>query len=565
MGNIFVELTIILCLAAVLSVIFKLLKQPSILAYILTGIIVGPFGQLQLKSNDSIQVMGEFGITLLLFMMGLEIKIKEFHSIGKIALIIGILQVFITQGLTYLISLTLGFPPTSAFYISIALTFSSTIIVVKLLSDKKDLNSLYGKISIGILLVQDLLAILFLILLSSFSQGALSLNAFPFISFALALLKAFLLFFIIIYLSKSIFPKITGALSESSEVLFLTSLAWVFGIAALVSSPFIGFSIEIGGFLAGLALANASENLQIVARVRALRDFFITIFFVFLGMRMVFGGISEILVQSFVLIFLVILLKPLIVMVIIGALGYRRRTSFLTGISLSQVSEFSLIIVFLGNKLGHISEKEVFIVTLTAIVSFTVSAYIIPNASSLYKLIHHYLKIFERKNLLREESMNVVNLEDLKDHIVLIGANRMGQSILEAIKHLKEKVVVVDFDPDIIKWLKKQNINSFFGDISDLDIQERANLINAKLVVSTVPDLGDNLLLIKMLKHAKKTKIIVAASDFNDAKKLYKAGADYVVMPHLAGGRHIAQILEENKLEKINSFKIKDLAYLPLR
>lgn len=562
MGNIFLELTIILCLAAFLSVVFKFFKQPSILAYILTGIIVGPFGQLQLKSNDFIQAMGELGITLLLFIMGLEIRLKDFHSIGKTAIAIGVLQVFITQAIAYPIALALGFSPLSSFYISIALAFSSTIFVVKLLSDKKDLNSLYGKISIGVLLVQDLLAILFLVFLSSFNQGSFNLNSFPFVGFISALLKAGALFLAVIFLSKSLFPKILSAISDSSEVLFLTSIAWMFGLSALVSAPFIGLSIEIGGFLAGLALANAYENLQIGARVRPLRDFFITIFFIFLGMKMIFGGIKEILLPSVIFIFLVIILKPLVVMITMGILGYRKRTSFLTGISLAQISEFSLIIIFLGNKLGHLSNSVVFIITLVAITTFTMSAYIIPSANFLYRISHRYLKIFERKNILKEEFSALDGLKDLKDHIVLIGANRMGESILEAINHLKEKVLVVDFNPDVIKKLKDRNVNSFFGDISDLDIQERANLQLAKLVISTVPDMEDNLLLIKVLRQAGKTKIIVAAGDFADAKKLYQAGADYVVMPHLAGGRHIAQILEENNLSKIERFKDNDLAYL---
>lgn len=565
MGNIFLEITIILCLVAVLSIIFKLLRQPLILAYILTGIIIGPFAQLQLGSRELIQTMGQFGITLLLFMLGLEIKLKDFQALGKTIVIGGIIQIVLTQICAYLLALFFGFSFLTAFYLSLVLAFSSTIIVVKLISDKRDSNSLYGKIALGFLLIQDLIAILVLMFLSGFDPLNNGTAVFSLNSFILIILKAVVLFAVIIYLSRRIFPKLLDSIAKSPEALFLVSIAWVFGLAALVSSPLVGFSIEIGGFLAGLALANAMENSQILARVRALRDFFITIFFVFLGMNMVFSDLGKIFLPALVLTLFVLIVKPLIIMGIVGFLGYRKRTSFFTGISLAQVSEFSLIIIFLGNKLGHISSEIVSLLTLVVIATFTVSTYMITHVYTLYKFFHKYLILFEKKGTLREiTDQTTLEIEDLKDHVVLIGANRMGQSILDSIKETKEKLIVVDFDPEIVKKLKKQNIHSFFGDISDLEIQEKAKVCDAKLIISTVPDIEDNLLLIKSLNHSnRKAKIIVAAVDFNDARELYKAGADYVVLPHLAGARHISKILEENNLDKIASFKAKDLAYLP--
>lgn len=564
MGNIFLEITIILCLVAVLSIIFRLLKQPLILAYILTGVIVGPFGQLQLGSRELLQTMGEFGITLLLFTLGLEIRLKNFQALGKTIIIGGLVQIILTQISAYYLALFFGFPSLTAFYISIALAFSSTIIVVKLIFDKKDSNSLYGKISLGILLIQDLAAILVLMFLSGLNPLNNSSVIFSVNNFVLILFKAFLLFAVIIYLSKRVFPKLLDSIAKSPEALFLVSIAWVFGLAAFVSSPLIGFSIEIGGFLAGLALANAMENFQIASRVRPLRDFFITIFFVFLGMKMVFADLGKIFLPAMILTLFVLIIKPLIIMGIMGFFGYRKRTSFFTGISLAQVSEFSLIIIFLGNKLNHIPSETVSLLTLVVIATFTASTYMITHGDTLYKFFYKYLGFFERKGTLQEiTNQTSLEIEDLKDHIVLVGANRMGQSILDSIKETKDKIIVVDFDPDIVKKLKSQNIHSFFGDISDLDIQEKAKISNAKLIISTVPDIEDNLLLIKSLNHFnRKAKIIVAAVDFDDAKELYKAGADYVVLPHLAGARHIGKILEEDNLDKIKSFKTKDLDFI---
>lgn len=543
MGSIFFEITIIISLAAALAVVFKFLKQPAILAYILTGIIIGPFGQLQLQGEESLRVMSEFGITFLLFMLGLELRFSDLRSVGKIALLTGFGQIFFTSLIGYFICLFFGFSVIASLYISIALTFSSTVIIVKLLSDKKDLNSLYGKISVGFLLVQDFFAILVLIVLSGFSKEAGA--SVSFLNFALALLKGAILFALTVYLSKRLFPYFLDKLARSQEILFLFSIAWVFVLASVVSSPLIGFSIEIGGFLAGLALANSTENYQIVSKIRPLRDFFITIFFVLLGMSMVFRDLALVWLPVVILSFFVLVGNPIIVMTIMGLMGYQRRTSFLAGLTVAQISEFSLIIVFLGYRLNHITSETVSLVTIIGIITFTASTYMILNGNKLYSFLHPFLKVFEKKQAREETGF----LKSYQNHIILVGANRTGQSILESLSEMKKKLVVVDFDPQVIEGLKEKNFEVVFGDIADLDIQEKVNLHKANLVVSTVPDFEDNLSLIEGVKRQNKdAKIIVVAYETEDAEDLYKAGADYVVLPHLAGGRYIAKLLKDLSL-----------------
>lgn len=564
MGSIFLEITIIISIAAIFSIVFRFLKQPPIIAYILAGILIGPFGQLQLNNHDGLRSMAQFGVTLLLFMLGLELKFKELKSIGKIALIAGIGQITFTSVTAYFISTVLGFSQVISLYVSIALTFSSTIVIVKLLSDKKDLNSLYGKMLAGILLVQDFFAILILIALSAFNTKGQPLNLED---FAVAGIKAVFLISVIILLSKVLFPRIVHIISKSPETLFLFSLAWVFGLSALVSSKEVGFSIEIGGFLAGLALANSSENFQIAARVKPLRDFFITIFFVVLGMEMTFANLSLILIPGIILSLFVIFVKPLIVILITGILGYRKRTSFFSGIHLAQISEFSLVIIFLGNELGHIPSEIVSLVAMVSIITFITSTYTILGSNDLYKILKNKLSVFERKDVTEGKSIGGEDmdkkLETLKNHVILIGAHRMGDSILNALEEEGEEVVVVDFDPDVVEELKKRGILSVFGDISDLDIQERVHLNKAKLVVSTVPDIEDNMILIKSLNHDKsRAKVVLMAQDPDDAKDLYKKGADYVIFPHLVGGRHLAKLVKDENLEKIEDYKAKDLKYL---
>lgn len=561
MQNIFLEITLIICLAAFFAIVFKWLKQPIILAYILTGIALGPFGFFNLSSKDILQLMAQFGITLLLFMVGLELKLSDLRSVGRISLLTGIGQIVFTSLIGFFICLALGFPFIASMYVSIALTFSSTIIIVKLLSDKRDLHSLYGKISVGFLLVQDFFAILLLIFLAGFNN--LNGEALSALSFMGTLAKGAILFGGIIYLSKTLLPKMVDMVAHSPEALFLFSLAWAFGLASFVSSPLIGFSVEIGGFLAGLSLANSTENLQIASKIRSLRDFFITIFFVILGMNLTFSNISAILGPAIVLSLFVLIGNPIIVMVIMGLLGYRKRTSFLAGLTVAQISEFSLIIIFLGNKLNHLTEEIVTLITVVGIITFTLSTYMIVNGNKLYLILAPVLSIFERKHGKKDEILHSAKeLSEVKDHVVLVGGDQMGESLINTLEAMNKDIVVIDFDPAVVNKLEFKNVHRLFGDISDTEIKELAKIHSAHLIVSTIPDVEDNLILIKEVKNFKsKAIIIVTALDSKDAKILYAENADYVVLPHLAGGRQLARLLEKD-LSGLNDLKAKDQKYL---
>ena len=556
MGSFYTDLTIVISLAAFTTIVFRLLKQPPILAYILTGIILGPLTLIHINDAEAMRSLAEIGITLLLFMLGLELRFSELKSVGKISIITGIGQIVFTTVIGFLIATFLGFSPIASFYIAIALTFSSTIIIVKLLSDKRDLNSLYGKISVGFLLVQDFVAIIALIFLSGFSTG----NNVSYNDFLIIILKAVVLFGWVILLSKKLLPYLINKIAHSSETLFLFSLAWAFGIAAVVSSPAIGFSIEIGGFLAGLALANSYESYQIITKIRPLRDFFITIFFVTLGMGLLISDFSTILIPGIILSLFVLIGNPLIVMILMGLLGYKKRTGFLAGLTVAQISEFSLIVMFMGNRIGHVSDQHVALITFVGAITFVISTYMILNGNLLYKILSPYLGIFEREGV-REKNLKT---KDFKNHVVLVGVRRMGDGILEALLKNKEDVVVVDFDPDIIERLKEERVESFFGDIADSEIQELASLDKARLVISTVSDIEDNLILLQSLRNIKKKpKIVMLALEKHEAQELYSQGADYVVVPHIAGGHHLAKILvDERHMELIEKYAAREKSYI---
>ncbi len=562
MGNIFLDLTVIIVIASVFSIIFRFFRQPEILAYILTGIVISAFPVFGAPNKEFLQTLSELGVTLLLFMVGLEIRISELKSIGKVLIFSSIGQIILTFVFGFLLSTLFRYDFITSIYVATALTFSSTIIVIKLISDQREMHSLHAKFSLGILLFQDIAAIFFLMFLSGFSLQTGGLISV--LNLVVILLKAAILFAGIILLSQKVLPKIINFIAKSPEVLFLASLAWVFGLAAIVSSKYLGFSIEIGGFLAGIALANSVVSYQIIAKAKILRDFFIVIFFVLLGVQMSFANIGVVLLPAIILSLFVLIVKPIIVMGIFSVMGFRKRTSFLTGVSLSQISEFSLILIFLGFKLGHISQNTVSMITLVGLITFAVSTYLITHWKNLYKRMATKIDFIERANLKKDLIFETdENLDFINDHVVVIGGDQMGETIVEALEDKDREVIIVDFDPNMIKKYESRKVHRLFGDISDLDIQQRAKIDDAKLVISTIPDIQDNLLLLRELKHEnRRAKVVVMALDSKDANELYKEGADYVVLPHLAGGRQIAKIIIDDNLDAIENLRNKDKNYL---
>lgn len=554
--TLFTEVALVTVLATLAGMVAHALRQPTLVGYLLIGFLVGPLGILKLNNLEILDSLAQIGITLLLFLVGLEINVRELKHLGKPALVTGISQIVVTALIGFVIVTALGFSMIPAIYISIALTFSSTIIVLKILSEKKDTNSLYGKISIGFLLVQDFFAILALIFLSGLEHGEFSL-----IQFAATLGRGVLLFALTIWMAKKVFPALLEKVGQSQELLFLFSVAWGLGVSSFLASRVIGFTPEIGGFLAGLALANSGTHFQIASRLRSLRDFFLLFFFVVLGAKIGLSDLGAILQPVALLSLFVLLGNPLIVMIIMGVLGYRARTSFLVSLTVAQVSEFSLILVALGLKLGHITSREVSLVTLVGIMTIIVSSYFMQYGESLYRLMRKSLKAFELRTPFAEE---VGPEMGYRDHVVVAGAHRMGRNIVSALARMKKKFVVVDFDPQIVEEVRRHRMKVLYGDISDIEIQERAGLTYAAVVISTVPDMRDSLTLIE---HMKKTnphgKVIVTAETEWEGRELYLAGADYVLIPHFIGGEQLADLIQKDSgLHTLAALREHDMALI---
>lgn len=530
----FSQLALVFSVAAVFGIVAKKFKQPILIGYLFAGFLLSALGVI--KDHAMMESLGKVGITLLLFLVGLEMNLKEVPTIGKAALFTGLGQITFTFTIALLMGLGIGFSLVQASYLAIAVSFSSTIIIVKLLSEKNALGSLYGKIAIGFLLVQDLVAIIILIFLSGLGGGGMNTLGFAFMA-----VKALALLFSTYFLSKKILPQIFSKYVDvSQELLFIVSIAWALGVASFVAGP-LGFTLEIGGFIAGIALSNLPDHAQIASRTRPLRDFFLTIFFLSLGSSLAIKNISSILFPSALYSTLVFVGNPIIVMIVMGYLRFKKRTSFLASVTVAQISEFSLVVVAMGKSLGHLDGSHVALSVMVAAITMTLSTYVILGAEKIYIKIKDRLRIFERKSTIE---LSVEKIESLEDHIILVGCFRTGSSLLPLLKERNTPYIIVDFNPEIYKKLTAQKYPVFFGDIADPEILDLIDISKAKLVISTINNVGDNLTLLERAKREKsKTSTVFTALTRNDALRLYEKGADYVIVPDIVAGEHIKHIL----------------------
>ena len=330
----FMDIAIMISIATFGAFLLKLLKQPIIPAYIITGLVIGPYGLGLVSDLGTIRVFAEIGIAFLLFVVGLEFDFSRVKSIGLISSVGGTFLTLLSFCGGALIAIGIGFKSLEIVYLALVVSFSSTLVVIKLLSDYKELDTLHGRIMVGMLLMQDIIAIVAMSILSS-------VQTFTPILLLISLLRGIGMIIVAIVASKYLFPAIFKFAAKSKELLFLLSITTclLFGIAGLE----LGFSIAIGGFIAGLALANLPYNFQIISLVTPLRDFFATLFFVALGAELMLPSVREVMTPVICLLAFVLFIRPVITMILTNFFGYANKVSFLVSSSLTQVSEFGLI------------------------------------------------------------------------------------------------------------------------------------------------------------------------------------------------------------------------------
>jgi Kef-type K+ transport system membrane component KefB len=544
--SLFAEIGILIGVATIVSLIMRFLKQPLIIGHIVTGFLVGHLAIGLFQNAETLELFSELGISFLLFSVGLTLNPKAIKEYGLVSIMTCLGQVGLTGGAGVVICLMLGYSWITALYVGVALAFSSTVIVMKLLSDKGDLDKLYVKLSIGSLLLQDLIAIVLLFAIP-FATGAQGDGLELVRTLLLGVVAAFGVFFVSHYVVRNL----NRYLTRSQELLFLFACAWGMGISALFAG--LGFSLEGGALLAGVALSTLPSRHEIGARLAPLRDFFIVAFFILLGTRMVVSDFHEILIPALILAGFVLIGNPLLQLIVMGALGYRKKTSFQTGMMAAQISEFSLILVALGVTLGQVEPTVLSTVTLVGIITIFISSYLILYSDHIYRVLAPYLNIFERANV------HEARIRSTNPSAILVGGGRIGFDFIKLFKSEGREFLVIDHDPEVLKSLADAKIPNEYGDANDPDLLEELKITESEIVVSTTPDMETNLIILSCAKRGRNGPVVMmVAHGVADALELYTAGADYVILPHFLGGSYAARLVKRLTKEALDIEDTRD-------
>jgi Kef-type K+ transport system membrane component KefB len=509
----FVQIALILLLAALAGGVAHLLKQPLIVAYIVVGVAAGPSVFGIVSSAGEVELLAKVGIAILLFLVGLKLDINLIRSTGVVALLTGVGQVVFTSVIGYFIIIALGFDPLPAIYIAVALTFSSTIIIVKLLSDKRELDMLHGRIAVGFLIVQDLLVIVAMILIVAIGQPSdESITGQVVRTF----LSGFVFLAAVALIAKFVLPRTLDWLTRNQELTLLFSVAWAVSLGA--ASFALGLSLEVGAFIAGVALASTPYRESIGARLVSLRDIMILFFFISLGAELNFTNAFGQLYPAIILSLFVLFGNPIIVMIIMGLMGYRSMVSFKAGLAVAQISEFSLILIALGYSLNQVNEDVLSLVTMVGVITITISTYFILYSDQIYRKIGKYLKIFEIKKPTKGLD------DDTADNpydVIVVGGGRLGGDIVKGLRLLGAEILVVDYDPQALRKVRGDGVETLYGDVSEPEFAEALPINEAAHIICAVPDTTTNAVLLEVLKRlGYRGQITLTAMDDDSARLL---------------------------------------------
>ena len=541
-SGVFIDLSLLIVFVAGVSMLMKLLRQPLMLGYIITGLLVGSVipvltdNALRIDTH-SFDIFSSLGIVLLLFIIGLDLKISVFRQLGTVVFAIAFSILLVLGGLGQLITQAFGFSFIEGIVVGLALFFSSTIIIVKMLSDKKEHTRLHGQIAIGVILLDDIVATIALLFVAAGKNG------FQASELGLLVIKGIVLAGLLVIASTKLLPRLSHQFAKNQELLFLFAVAWGLGIATLFQ--WAGFSIEVGALFAGVSLAPLPYTRQIESRLKPLRDFFIVIFFITLGAELHLDNIVAGLVPALILSAIVIALKPIIVMLIMRLFKYTKRTSFKVGINLSQISEFSIILAVVATAAGIIDEKLTAIITIVALLTITISTYLMQYDNAIFAALERRLPWMREPEDRREKNIND------KYELVLFGYRRGGHEFVKTFMKMEKKFTVIDYDPAMIEALEHQHVPYMYGDATDIEFLRDIGLKQAKLIVSTITHISTNEQIVSYVRRANPHAVIVCyADDPNEAEKLYEMGVSYVMLPHYIGSERINHFIRRNGTTK---------------
>ncbi|HUO81501.1 MAG TPA: cation:proton antiporter family protein [Gammaproteobacteria bacterium] len=530
----FGEVAALLVMAAVVGFVGLILRQPLIVSFIAVGLLAGPSVLDVVRSNEQIDLLSELGIAVLLFLVGIKLDIKLIRSLGAVSLMTGLGQVFFTSFFGFLIGLALGLDAVTSVYVAVALTFSSTIIIVKLLSDKREIDSLHGQIALGFLIVQDLVVVFAMIILSAVGIGTEATDGTG--TLLVALVSGVSLVALVVLFVRYAADPLTERLAKAPELLVIFAIAQAAMFAAI--GDFSGLGKEVGGLLAGVSLASTPFRETIAARLAPLRDFLLLFFFIALGATLDLSLLGTHVAAAAVFSVFVLVGNPLIVLAIMGAMGYRKRTGFLAGLTVAQISEFSLIFVAMGVSLGHVAPDALGLVTMVGLITIGASTYMITYSHQLYPLFEPLLGVFEREDAPRERADRASLGTRLYD-VVIFGLGRFGTSIALRLKNNGLRVLGIDFNPVAVRRWQKLGLDAQYGDATDPEFVSGLPISTARWAVATIPVHPTGLshedtrtTLLQVIRGTGfRGKIAVASHSEADTQELLAAGADIVLEP----------------------------------
>lgn len=482
LAPIFFEIALLVLMAAGLGLLGLALRQPLVVAFIAAGILAGPEVLGLVQSEAFIALLSQISIAVLLFLVGLKLDVGLIRSLGAVAVVAGLGQMGLSTGLGMALAMGLGLGAMEAFYIALALGFSSTIIVVKLLSDKREIDALHGRLALGILIVQDIAVVAAMVVVAAAggaADGSHGSDPLLLVGGALAMLGVVWVF--VRWLAAPLLAQIARA----PELVVIFAVGWAAGFAAV--ADWIGLGKELGGLAAGVSLASTPFRDAIGARLAPLRDFLLLFFFLSLGAGLQLGGLGAQLGPALVLSAFVLLGKPLIVTALARFMGYRARTGFLAGVTLGQISEFSLIFVAMGAAGGLVSPEAVSLVTLVALITIALSVYAIAHDHRLYTGLEPLLKRVERRQDTREGAGDTPDQPGAGYDVVVLGLGRFGRRIGQGLRDRGFRVLGVDFDPEALKSWRALGLPAHYGDATDPEFVGHLPLRGVRAVISAVP------------------------------------------------------------------------------
>jgi Kef-type K+ transport system membrane component KefB len=538
-SGLFADVAVVLILSAVAGFVAVRLRQPLVVAFVVVGVVVGPSVLRLVEPGEELELLANLGVAVLLFVVGLKLDLQVVRRLGPVAVLVGCAQVTLVAAGGFVLAVALGLDAVSSLYVGIGLAFSSTIIVVKLLSDRREIDDLHGRLAVGILIVQDLIvvAVMIVVVTTGEREGTLAraLIDVGVRSAALVVVLALLMRFVL--------TPLLHALARTPDLLLLFATAWAVVLAAV--GEWIGIGIEVGAFLAGFSLASTPYREAIGSRLVTLRDFLLLFFFIDLGSRLDLGDAQDEVLVAIVLSAFVLVAKPLVLAVLLTAMRYRSRVALETGLSLAQISEFSLILAALGLRLEQIDEETTTLLTVVALITIAVSSYLLLNSEAIARRLGNALERLERGDVERSRAAE----EDRPPDVVVLGLGRYGDGIVSGLRERGLRILGVDFDPQVLSKWAEQGVDVLYGDAEDPELPGLLPLPHSGWIVSTIRRTDANLALLAALRHlGYRGKVAVAAHHRADGERLRAAGADRVLYPYASAAREVVELVARSDI-----------------